>query len=256
MGAEAHLLPLAHGPEPVTQVFIHGYHAVGSKRALERLAGRIMAARPAGQVHLLYWHSGSWRMEGAALLGQAYRLYRGLRLARAFNPAWLVADAAAWAGASAWRFKHYERQAETLGRDLQRHLEWIEAPADRPLHLIGHSLGARTLVTALDEGALAGFRPVDCVLLGGAADLDADWPQRLARLEGRLYNVWSSADRVLACTPDARRRVGRHPIPLDDPRLANHELEGMGHTDYWARLAEFLPRAWPGFPRSEAEEGA
>ncbi|MEN0112145.1 MAG: DUF726 domain-containing protein, partial [Planctomycetota bacterium] len=200
-----------------------------------------------GDSCLLVWMSGRWR-DSAAVAGLR-AAYRAARFRYLLSPASLAIDAGVIGAHEVAQFKWMERRAERVGAELPALVEPI---ADgRPVNLVGHSLGARVIHHAL-RAAKGGSGPAwrDAVLLAGAADLDAeDWPDCVARLSGRLTNVYDRRDRVLRLTPDLRRRVGVRAMPQvlvdGEPRVVNHHAEGVGHVAHWTRLAAGLREAWP-----------
>lgn len=248
-GPAAKLTSLFAGPEMEVNVFVHGYRAVGSEEGFERLSAHVLAARPRGRVYLLYWKSGTWKLQGWIQAGRvAYRAFRsGKKMLGLLS---LLGDGVILGAAEMAAFKLYERRAEELGRSLKQYISRIpKAKRDKlAINLIGHSLGARVIHYALATNDWSDYNLNDCVFLGGAADAeDEDWQDCLVQINGRIYNVYSKADRILKWTPDRRRRVGRHPIQSDSPRIVNREYAKLGHLDYWPRLKEILPEVWPGY---------
>lgn len=243
---EAQLIPVTTGGERVN-VFVHGYRAMTSDAEVEKAKQRILGAGVTGESYLLRWMAGRWT-ESAAVAGlrTAYRVSRATRL---FSPWALLADAGVVGVHEAAQFKRMERRAELVGAEIAAQVAAVAG--DRPVNLIGHSLGARLVHHGLASQEAAGLALQDVVLLAGAADLDAaNWPACVARLQGRLYNVYTRKDRVLWLTPDLRRRVGSRPmsqVVVDGvPKVVNHHAEGVGHVQHWTHLADLLPRVWPG----------
>lgn len=228
-------------------VFIHGYRSMTTDGEVEKAKRRIVATGVAGESYLLRWMAGRWS-ESATVAGlrTAYRVGRATRL---LSPWALLADAGVVGVHEVAQFKRMERRAEQVGAGLA---EQIAAVAGgRPVNLIGHSLGGRVVHHGLASVAAEQLRVHDVVLLAAAADLDAaDWPACVARVRGRVYNIYSRKDRVLWMTPDFRRRVGARPMPPfrieGEPRVVNQHAEGIGHVQHWTHLAELLPRYWPG----------
>lgn len=228
-------------------VFVHGYRSMVSEADTEAACRRVQRAGVAGDSYLLNWMAGRWA-ESATVAGlrTAYRVSRATRL---FSPWALLADAGVVGLHEVAQFKRMERRAEQVGGKLASQLAPIAG--GRPINLIGHSLGARVVHHCLASEAAADLGWHDAVLLAGAADLESDdWPACVSRLRGRLYNAYSHKDRVLWMTPDLRRRVGSRPmrqVLIDgEPRVVNHQSQGVGHVRHWTHLADLLPTIWPG----------
>lgn len=253
IGGKAELAPLFLGPEAEINIFIHGYRAVSGSDQFQKLARFVLAAQPPGKVYLLFWKSGDWKLpvlsQTVLTLGRvAWRLFRRGRI---FSPVSLLANAAMFAAGEIASFSYFERQSEKLGRQLKSYLDSIPGIKSMPLNLIGHSFGARVIHFGLGHEDLRGYRIKDVILLGGAADVHSDtWERCLAQIDGTLYNAYSKKDLALQLTPDLRKRVGRHPLPLDSDRVVNRHYPSFGHTDYWPRLGYILDRLWTGFKPS------
>jgi len=107
--------------------------------------------------------------------------------------------------------------------------------------LYGHSLGARVLVEALlHKKSDTGLNIRNLTLMGGARELkQQELDYILPQVQQRMYNFYSTSDKVLLAKPSLEKCVGRHPIPEQEGELShkvfNAEL-GIGHTDYWGVL--------------------
>ncbi len=243
----AELTLIFPGQEEEINIFIHGYSAVSSQSKFERLAHLILSARPPGLTYLLYWRSGSWKLPAwtQTVFTISRTAYRVIRAGEMFSPVFLLADAAMLTVAEMLSYRYYERRAETLGKNLRQHVAKIPEALDYPINLIGHSLGARVIYYALFLDEWWEYDIKDCILLGGAADVEGDWETCLTRISGGIYNAYSKWDLALKITPDMRKRVGRHPIQ-SSPRMINRQYT-LQHTDYWSRLDDILPNLWEGF---------
>ena len=241
---------LFDGPEPVINVFIHGYSAVSTPQQMQKLSNYILRARPTGKVYALYWKSGSWKKQMAApIITAGLRVFR---LSSLFHPAALAVDAAATVGMQSYHFKKKERLAEQLGVHLPVVLEEIPERHTLPMNLIGHSLGGRTIQSALGEHLWHDINLQDCLVMASAGDRDDPaWTDHVEKLNGHFYNAYSPNDLTLKISPDLRSRAGRHPIPVESPKIINVAFPELRHTDYWPNLPRILEEALPHFSPSE-----
>lgn len=233
-------------PSERVNVFIHGYRSMGSPRAVDAARHRVRRAGVGGECYLLRWMSGSWA--DSTRFASLRAAYRASRVPRLLSPWSLLADAGVVGAHEAIQFKLMERRAERVGRTLPAAI--LRVAGGRPVNLIGHSLGARVVHYCLASGDADALRLNDVVLLAGAADLDSvNWPECVARLEGKLYNAYSPRDRILRMTPDLRRRVGSRPLPTlevaGERRVFNYETRGVSHVQHWTLLGDVLPQVWP-----------
>ena len=217
------------------KLFIHGYSAINRNPEVEKLKTRIMASRPTGRVYLLCWRSGDWRRPSfAPFIKTAYRV---ARLRKWTGPVGLATDVGLFAGAHIINYKLYERRAEQLGRLLPDILSDIPETHNRPIDLIGHSLGARMIHHALLSLSHHPLFIRDAYLLAGAAETTPlDWHLALNNMSGCIFNAYSKHDLVLHVTPDTRKRVGLTPILPHHPRVINLEFPDFLHSDYWKNL--------------------
>lgn len=233
----------------VINIFVHGYKAVTSIKEFEELTQFIATASPRGRTYLIYWKSGSWRYpKWAAALSAAHHLRRfskGLY----FSPAIIAGDLVVHTAYHALDFKLKEKQAEELGRNLIDYISEIPFINSYPINLIGHSLGARAIHYALACNSWREFKLRDCILIGSAADLeDDDWDDCLKQIKGKIYNGYSSKDKILKyLTPDLRKKTGNYPIP-QRWRIVNKEFS-YGHTEYWPNLEAVLRSLWKKYKR-------
>ena len=77
--------------------------------------------------------------------------------------------------------------------------ELIARTAEGPYVLMGHSLGARVMVTAAQAlGTRPGLRRLESMhLLGAAVDRKGDWRSLEAAVTGTVWNYWSTEDSAL-----------------------------------------------------------
>ena len=116
--------------------------------------------------------------------------------------------------------------------------------------LLGHSLGARVIVSALEALASKDRQIVhDVILLGGAVGRgdDADWDRVATAVRGRIYNVWSAHDTVAkrlfpVAMPLAGAAIGAGPIAHPSERIADVDVSAIvsGHAGYKPSLGEVL----------------
>jgi hypothetical protein len=240
----AHLIPLHIGPEKEINVFVHGFGYVGRRDQLETLTTKILSARPAGRVYLLFWYPGNWKTPRWVLAAGRLALRGGGPISL---PVALVGELPSRANL----FKYWESKAEDLGRNLKRHLSKIPHARRYPINLIGHSLGARVIHWALAANDWSDYKLQDCVLLGGAANAeDEDWPDCLDEITGKIHVAYSDQDRWLQLKPDLEYSIGRHGILWRHPRIINRKYK-LGHLDYWNKLEYILERLWKGFHQAE-----
>ncbi|MEQ8849668.1 DUF726 domain-containing protein [Botrimarina sp.] len=248
MTLSAELIPVDPDAPPADRVnvFIHGYRSMGATRAVEAARARVRRTGVAGENYLLRWMSGAWA--DSARFASLRAAYRAARVPRMLSPWTILADAGVVGVHEAMQYKLMERRADRVGRSLAARIARVAG--GRPVNLVGHSLGARVVHACLGSPDADTLWLHDAVLLAGAADLDAaDWPQCVARLDGRVYNAYSPRDRILWMTPDLRRRVGNRPLPqievLGHARVINHETHGVNHVQHWTHLSSVLPAVWP-----------
>ncbi len=116
--------------------------------------------------------------------------------------------------------------------------------------LVGHSLGARVIYSALQALANVDRQIVrDVYLLGGAASRGkaGSWDTALSAVRGRTFNVWSKRDAILSrLYPVAmgftEKPIGVAPLEICSPALVNVDVSHLvsGHTDYKRKLAIVL----------------
>lgn len=213
------LRELRNGREPLVQVFVHGLSSVKNFGSYDKLVANILSVRPAGRVYLFYWNSGS-------------------------------------ALAPFGCYGEFESQAERLGGGLLRALNTLEAPRSWPVHLVGHSLGTRLIHYALARHRRGDRRIDEVVLLAGAADAnDADWPDCINRVRGRVTNLYNPSDGALhlSIARSLRPMIGQRGIDWTHEKLVEHRVK-YGHTGYWPNLEEVLTKYWPAFRQYPAEE--
>ncbi|KAG2501760.1 hypothetical protein HYH03_000260 [Edaphochlamys debaryana] len=141
------------------------------------------------------------------------------------------------------------RRAQLAGRCLA-HLLMQGAHGDRPVTLIGFSMGARLIFHCLLELSRCGARGLveSAVLLGTPVSAnEARWAQARTAVSGRLVNAFSSNDWVLGVIFRAHSRgamaqtaSGLGPVAV--PGIENINLSNLigGHTQYLDKLEDVL----------------
>lgn len=119
--------------------------------------------------------------------------------------------------------------------------------------LLGHSLGARVIVSALEALASKDCQIVhDVILLGGAVGRgdEADWDRVSNAVRGRIFNVWSAHDAVNkrlfpVAMPFTGTAIGANPIAHPSGRIADVDVSSIvsGHAGYKPKLREVLRAA-------------
>jgi len=141
-------------------------------------------------------------------------------------------------------FAKIRSRAESIGRIFLSQLNKYLAekyPHIEQVNLVGHSLGARLIVSALLQKAetpAGGVDIGDVLLMGGAVEVDAYKSEMMIRpVKGRLINAFSTSDFILLCN-FGERSVGR----IEAEGFENYHMSGFGHLDYWPNLNLVLRR--------------
>lgn len=236
-------------------VFIKGYWSGGDREAAAVAAyvAAIQGCGWRGPIHQCCWNAGTladvlnpvlWRVVARIGLVAAARLMRVPIGARALIPVELAAFKHDWTRAFT--------EAETLGRE--RLLPLVrETFGERPVTLLGHSLGARAAHFALRAAAQdAGYRFQDAVLLGGAHPRhDPGWAEAARGARGKIYNVHHPGDRVLMYLYRIGTLTTRGPCGLKPVRPPHRGLRNIdasrwldsyhnSHNRHVDHLAEIL----------------
>ena len=169
-------------------------------------------------------------------------------LARALGLSLTAAEAMQLIIANPWHVAfHKSSQVGILNAEmLARH-------TGPPVTLMGHSLGARTILYTLLNLADKAGKPIvrDVYLLGGAADSSRkDWKRAAQAIGGKLYNLHSDRDDVLGkLLPIANagftKPIGTTPIRSASRKIVNVDCSDLvgGHDDYKRNLRKLLSRA-------------
>jgi hypothetical protein len=124
-------------------------------------------------------------------------------------------------------------------------------PGPKKYVLMGHSLGARVIYSALRGLAGGDVQRIKAVhLLGGAVGTGKkrDWEEAASAVYGEVHNYYSKRDEVLRVLYTAGRAflgtpaIGRNPIRCDAVNLVNHDVtaEVPGHREYERASVGFL----------------
>ncbi|GLI68120.1 hypothetical protein VaNZ11_012459 [Volvox africanus] len=148
---------------------------------------------------------------------------------------------------SCWRLAL--RRAQLGGRCLA-HMLMQGGHGDRPVTLIGFSIGARLIFHCLLELSRCGARGLveSAVLLGTPVSAnEARWKQARAAVSGRLVNAFSSNDWVLGVVFRAhsknslvQRASGLAPVAVAGIENINLSSLIAGHTQYLEKLEDVL----------------
>ena len=227
---EAKLTKIYQGPEKEINILIHGFRSISSLDGFYKLARQILAAKPRGRVYLLFWKSGKWSIPG--VVGAIVILF----------------------SSEVAQFKHYQYQAEMVGKYIKRHIGKIPDAKNFKINFIGHSLGARIICYALAYNDWSEYRIRNCILLGGEAENDPKlWLKCAQQVKGKIYNIYSKNDTEMKLLA-VEQRVGTSPIRINHPlqkKIENRDYYTFGHHDYWHNLNYIFKQLEPGYKRSK-----
>ncbi|MBX8621436.1 DUF726 domain-containing protein [Pseudomonas glycinae] len=226
-------LTLPHRSGEVANVFIHGYSAGHDMEDRCALRKCIPSSLHNCINIFAFWPSGHWAKfddwsSKSILAAGRLSFLAGAGLA--------VAD-------RAFHFNTSRKRATAMGKTLLSQLETYllkHHPYVSKVNLVGHSLGGRVVIHALldlqgkpaDDSLVIG----DVLLMAAASTLSGDEAKTIGeRINGKLYNAWSSDDKVLLFNL-GENSAGRQEID----HCQNVPMHGFGHTDYWPRLDRVL----------------
>ncbi len=143
-------------------------------------------------------------------------------------------------------FKENQNKAEIIGascllQDLSKLLETHNTSYPQ-INLIGHSLGARMICSAIKENPdlCKRLNIHNIVFLGGAAPIQNDWEDITDCISGNIYNFYSKIDVALMFKPDMEKNLGRYEIPTHEKtknKIHNIQVK-YHHWTYWENLGD------------------
>lgn len=215
------------------KVFVHGYFSATDAHDRARLLKYIPDLADDEDALFAFWNSGSMKdMSGAVLRKVAVNFSFSKRGFASGMAAAFVEGVSHFNG----KKDHTRKLGSVFFAELKQFVR--KYPALQSISLYGHSLGARVLIEALLNGAgNTSLKIYNLVLMGGARELkQQELEHILPQVQHRIYNFYSSSDKVLLAKPSLEKCVGRHPIPAPvgefSNKVFNANLE-IGHTDYW-----------------------
>jgi hypothetical protein len=137
-------------------------------------------------------------------------------------------------------FTDARSRAERMGLVLLEQLkEYLRChhPQIGTINLIGHSLGGRVVISSLKNITNRAQLAInDVLLMAAAVEVTANEARQMrGRLQGRMINAYSKADRTLLLNW-GETCLGRNEVE----HFESIEMNDFGHTDYWERLPEVL----------------
>lgn len=245
------LILLNDDGEPEINIFIHGFGL--TKSGCFNYAAKVNTLELRGRTYLLFWGSGSWSIPKPVVT--TFKILNDVRRVKVV-PTEILSDIGVDALFTAGRFLFYQNKAEQLGLYLKKHLAHIPNADTLPINLIGFSLGARVIHWALWGNSWSDYNINNVVLLGGATDSQSeDWLECLDEINGSIYNVYSTDDKILrAQRLQFEYPIGNYPIPHRHPKIKNYNC-GLGHFDYSNNLEWIFDEILPKRKRSEEYYG-
>jgi len=242
--------------EPITETSLGPIHLVIAGYRASPSPDVIRAAGLSGSVYAVRWAAGKWAEAGASVGLFARSVRVGVPALRAGHVMAGVGSLAGGAGGvlmvGAGQFRHRHWCASRDGALLPEVLRTIPGIGQRPLNLLGHSLGTVVIRSALEKIDEDALRVQDVMLMGGVAGRSG-WENLAERIAGRLVNLYSPRDAVLSIAPILERLVGNGIVPQHDlwagERVFNHnicrELPNpinaiAHHSGYWKCFGRYL----------------
>ncbi|KAM7206694.1 Protein of unknown function (DUF726) domain containing protein [Rhypophila sp. PSN 637] len=196
--------------------------------------------------------SASWNMVKAEILKRTVLA----TLWSALWPAYLLSAAAGVDNPFSLARNRSEKAGEILADAIINKVQ-----GERPITLIGYSLGARAIYSCLKSlAARQAFGLVDTVVfIGAPVPSDSQhWQLMRSVVSGKIYNVYSENDFLLAflyrATSIQLGVAGLQPIQgVEGVENVNLSKEVQGHLRYAGNIAKILDRC--GFPVVEGSAG-
>lgn len=236
-------LPIVHDPAyKEATLHVHGYAAVRRDEEHQRLLNHIAAGSPETLPVVVRWQSSDWKPALALpLLRVLPVLITTKSLATALNPSLLLLDAAIVSGGTALHYYRVSDRAIDVGRSLRDAIEGL--PYDR-INLVGHSLGTTAVCECLKLWSeTPSHKSIGNVLLlsGATPCTGYEWLPLVEPVDGFVINIHNPKDKALLSI-GVRRRIGRHGIPAEHPRILNLGVSNIGHVEYWKNLPAIRQR--------------
>ncbi len=222
-------------PKSHINVYIHGYSAIMNESSKQTIINHINTSS-AGKSLLYLWSSGS--------------------VAKHFLSKKQVIDVLSSLGDTSllavkkteelfMHFKENQGKAESIGESifLQDLFQFLDNKKIEYTHinLIGHSLGARMICSAIKENdeLTKKLKIHNVVFLGGATSIQNTWSDITDCISGNIYNFYSKIDVALMFKPDAEKSLGRYEIPTQENtqnKIYNIQVK-YHHWEYWNNLS-------------------
>jgi uncharacterized alpha/beta hydrolase family protein len=172
----------------ILNLYVHGYSAIRHEDELQSLVQTI-ASVPNSNNWFYVWDSGHFLKH----LSENFSIIPRTGLAPTI-PTYIFTQIAEQLVKIAKHFLEMQEKAEHEGKNhffnlLESHLK-NRSKAFQKINIIGHSLGARLVYTAIKENPNISKKfPIENVIfLGGVVDCKADWDALLSVIQGQIYN--------------------------------------------------------------------
>ena len=243
------IVPVYENPnnKGLINIFFHGYWN-GSNSGQKNLRKKLIDAAPPGKSYLCKWKSGSPSGTLVQTLGDLAALINPV--GRVSRIGWLTYKKATGSDISTpalvGHFTGHRNRAKNIGNELLYHLSKVEGIQKAEINLIGHSLGALIIYTALtnEEISWTHYKVRDVLLIGGAIESNPKkssiWDDILGKISGNIYNCHSKKDKVLKMEPRIHKRIGVVGIPNKSKRIIQYNYSATGHLGYWPKINNIL----------------
>jgi predicted alpha/beta hydrolase family esterase len=234
-------------------IIIHGYSFLGKKPEFHSLASRINCAEIPGKVYLFHWESGSKPIPGGKIVAVLPAL-----VPVAIIPT-LVARLLLIVGYNLIKFRNNEARADKMGQYFAKNLYKLKTHNQVPITLIGHSLGCRVVLSALNHINSKKIKIRQAILLAGALEElpnNCEWKSIMSNVKKNIMNVWSPKDNILKLKPKKlySNCFGSKPIKTPSKKLKNKKCF-YGHSDYFKHFGQILDHVIQNRKRSKNYSG-